>query len=133
MAFDELLDYGVPFIVKISNICIWKYIQSTFFEFKNDTFSYLKQTYFSYLKTVRFSHLKMVHFLYLKTAKFSYLKAIRFFQPFRVHKGQWHILNCLFKNCVWILLLLKRIVKVYLEKCFCVSFIEIRWRWSTLY
>ena len=54
--------YGVPFVPKISNIRIWKYIHTTFFVFENGTFFIFGNGTFSYLKKRHFLYLKVIHF-----------------------------------------------------------------------
>ena len=95
------LVYGVPFVVKISNIRIWKYIQTTFFVFENGTFFVFGNGTFSYLKKRHFLYLKVTHFriwnecifvfekdtfflfekdtfLFFQNAGFSYLQLVHF-------------------------------------------------------
>ena len=93
--------YGVPFVPKISNVRIWKYIHTTFFVFENGTFFVFGNGTFSYLKKRHFLYLKVIHFriwnerlfvfekdtffvfenhtfFFLENAGFSYLKGTLF-------------------------------------------------------
>ena len=100
--------YGVQFVAKISNIRIWKYIQTTIrfsylemahsriwkrqiFVFEMNVFSNLKKAHFSYLKKTHFSYLKMTHFSFLKMPDFRICN----WHIFRI--WNWHN----FRICNW--------------------------------